>query len=203
MKPFTLIVLTILTTFITGCKQNEMPEPVEGTPAVWIECEINGIPFKMEAGENAVYATAIANDFDVNKREYIFKMDALALKKSFQVSIYNYQFKLGDVYKDMDSTIQPGEIRFLYTSGWPNFNALPSRMFVIYTDLEKSQKYYTIPVYQGIKSYFEIVSVKDVVNDGKKFKMAEIRFSFEVVCPDNQWKLYITNGHGFIPFGQN
>ncbi|HYG15625.1 MAG TPA: hypothetical protein VEC12_07710 [Bacteroidia bacterium] len=202
MKPFIILVLTILTMFLSGCKQNDIPEPVEETPAVWIECEINGMPFKMEAGENAVYATAIANDFDVNKREYIFKMDALALKKSFQISIYNYQHKLGDMYEDLDSTIKPGEGRFLYTSMWPNFKPLPSRMFVIYEDLEKSLKYFTIPIYQGSSSYFEIVSVKDVVNEGKKFKMAEIRFSFELECPDNHWKLWVTKGHGFIPFGQ-
>ena len=202
MKPFIILVLTILTMFLSGCKQNDMPEPVEEKPAVWIECDLNGMPFKMESGENAVYSTAIANDFDLNKREYVFKMDALALKKSFQISIYNHQFKLGDLYEDMDSTIKPGGVRFLYTGDWPRFNVLPSRMFMVYTDLEKSLKYFTIPVYQDSTFYFEIVSVKDVVNEGKRFKMAEIRFSCRLECPDNKWKLYVTNGHGFIPFGQ-
>lgn len=148
MKPFIIIVLTILTTFLAGCKQNELPEPVEETPSVWIECEVNGKPFKMEAGENAVYATSVANNIDSNHREYIFKIDAPSLKKSIQVSVYNYQNKLNSLDDDLDSTVKPGNFKFIYTNMWPVFVVKPSHMVLIYQDYDKSLRYFSASVYQ-------------------------------------------------------
>jgi len=201
MKHYIVIVFALLLG-LSSCKKQELPKPQDGEPIVWIEGKVNNVPFKFTAGENATYANVITHNIDSQSRQFIFKIDAPDFKKSIEISINNWQKTLGDVNSDLASTIQPGVYKFTYSNAFPFIPYRKSEVIFLYNDLAAGVKYYTIPYAQQLSGQFEIVSVKDVEHEGKTYKLAEIKFSCRVKNPYNNWWYDITEGYGFIPFGQ-
>lgn len=197
-----IILVFVALVGLSSCKKNELPIPTEGQPTVWIEGELNGTPFKFTAGENATYASTITHNIDSQSRQFIFKIDVPDYRKSIEISINNWQAVLDNVEKDMDSTIKPGKYKFIYSNAFPFVPYRTSEVIFLYNDKATGIKYYTVPYNQQASAEFEIVSVKNITHEGKKFKLAEVRFTCRVKYPYNNWWYDITNGHGFIPFGE-
>lgn len=195
--------MSFLLVGISSCTKNELPDPIEGTPQVWIEGKVNGIPFKYEAGTNASYAYTIAHNIDSQSRQYIFRINAPELQKSLEISINNGARQLGGVDEDLEKTIVPGSYKFIHSNSFPYVPYRISEIILLYIDHTNQAKYYTVPYNQNsIGAEFKILSVTDKVHDGKHFKMAEISFHCRVKNPSNGFWYDITDGHGFIPFGQ-
>jgi hypothetical protein len=197
-------ILTILLGLMLGlsaCNKNELPQPVAEDPQVWLAGELNGKPFEIKAGINASYATSLTNDFDSVFREFIFKIEAPNTKETIIFNLYD-SFTNYNTAKDiLDNSIKPGSFRFTY-SNTQQFNFAAKDIIVRYINYNSGQIYYSYQYFQNPSASFKIVSVKDVVFDGKPFKMAEVEFNCKLRCPANSWVIHITNGHGFIPFGQ-
>lgn len=202
MKRYIVIVFAVLLGF-SSCTKQDLPKPEEGKPMVWIEGKLNNVPFKFVAGENATYASAITHNIDSQSRQFIFKIDAPDLGKSVEVSINNWQNTLNDIDDDLSNTIIPGVYKFTYSNAFPFVPYKKNEVIFLYNDLTTGLKYYTVPYLQQATAKFEIVSVKDVVYEGKTFKLAEIKFSCRVKYPNSNLWYDVTDGYGFIPFGQN
>ncbi len=195
--------ISLLLTGISSCKKNELPQAVDGKPTVWVEGYVNGVPFKYEAGTNASYANVIAHNIDSQSRQYIFKINAPDLNKSLEISINNGARKLGTVQEDLDKTIQTGTYKFVHSNSFPYVPYRTSEIILLYIDHNTQSKFYTVPYDQNsINSRFEIASVSDVMYNGKRYKVAEIFFHCRVKNPSNGFWYDITDGHGYIPFGE-
>jgi len=198
-----IILIPLLLAGISSCKKNKLPPTIDSKPTVWVEGKINGMPFKYEAGVNANYANVIAHNIDSQSRQYIFKIYVPTLKKTIEISINNGAKKLGSVQEDLDITIQKGMFKFVYSNSFPYIPYRTSEVILLYIDHTTNAKFYTIPYYQSsVNSKFEIVSVNDVIKEGKRYKVAEIFFSCRVKDPNTGFWFDITDGHGFIPFGE-
>lgn len=201
MKRYIVIVFAALLGF-SSCTKQDLPKPEEGKPMVWVEGKLNNVPFKFIAGENATYANTITHNIDSQSRQFIFKIDAPSIGKSIEISINNWQKTLDDIDTDLDNTIRPGVYKFTYSNAFPFIPYKESQVIFLYNDILNNVTYYTIPYLQQATAKFEIVSVKDVEHEGKTFKLAEIKFSCRVKYPYNNFWYDISEGYGFIPFGQ-
>lgn len=204
MKKYIIISFALLLVLGLGsCKKQELPPQVDGEPVVWVEGLVNGFPFKYEAGDNASYATTIAHNIDSQSRQFIFKIDVPSEKISMEISMNNGANTLSEVQEDLDKTIRPGIYNFIYSNSFPTVPYRTSEIILLYHDLKTGSKYYTVPYNQSsVGGKFEIVSVKDYMHEGKRYKLAEISFSCRVKNPFNGFWYEIENGHGFIPFGE-
>jgi hypothetical protein len=197
-----LSILFVCLLTLSACTKKELPQPVEGTPSIWMQCKMNGSPFQLNVGENATYGTNISFT-SANIKQFVFRIDDLNTKKSFEIAINNYTDSVGDTYSDLDKTIKPGKYSFIYTSAFPYFYFNPSEVSVSYSDKINKISFYSMATTQTGDAEFTIVSVKDVVEDGRKYKMAEIKFACTIQYDDgsNIWKYVVTDGHCVIPFG--
>lgn len=202
-KIFYIVLVVILSVGISSCKKNELPPAKEGEPTVWVAGKVNGLPFKFEAGNNAVYANVVSHDIDSQSRQYIFKISAPDLKKSLEISINNGVERLGGVQEDLDKTIKPGSFNYIYSNTFPFVPYKLSEIILSYRDYATNQTFYTAPYSQNsVGAEFKILSVTDKMHNGKRYKMAEISFHCRVKNPSNGFWYDITEGHGFIPFGE-
>ena len=199
MKNTALLTLLLLLAGLSSCKKNELPEPIEGTPVVWVQGELNTIPFKLEAGNEAAFINSTTNVINEYLREFVFTIESPTLKKSLQISIYSSQDTLTALPLDLERTIRPGTYKFAYSNS-SIYMCKNSEVVITYSELNTGHKFNTIPYDQDISGNFEIVAVSDTVHQGTKYKMAEVRFNCNV--KDYLGQTYnITNGHGYIPFG--
>lgn len=199
----TLILSFLLVTIIGGCTKNDLPEAIEGKPTVWIECKINGTYVKFEAGEGLNYACPIVNDGSNGKiRQFTSEIKSAQLQKAIKITINNNQSTTSSMNDDMANTIVPRVYKFSYTNQYPSYLYKMGEIIIDYKDLLTKNHYTTLPYQQGSSGSFEIVSVKDVNHDGVNYKLAEIKFSCLAKNPSNGAMYIITEGHGFLPFGQ-
>lgn len=197
------IFVSLLLVGVSSCKKNELPAAQEGKPTVWVEGKVNNIPFKYEAGENATYGYTIAHNIDSQSRQYIFRINAPELKKSLEISINNGERQLGNVQDDLNKTIKPGSFKFIYSNTFPTIPYKLNEIIFLYIDHSTNSKFYTIPYNQNsVNAEFKILSVSDKTYEGKHYKMAEISFHCRVKDPSTGLWYDITDGHGFIPFGE-
>ncbi len=199
MKNKTLLSLFLILIGLSSCKKNELPEPIEGSPVVWVQGELNTLPFKLEAGNEAAFINTTTNVINEYLREFVFTIESPALKKSLQISIYSSQDTLTALPTDLENTIKPGIYKFAYSNS-SIYMCKNSEVVISYSELSTGHKFNTIPYDQDVSGNFEIVAVTDTMYQGTKYKMAEVRFNCNV--KDYLGQTYnITNGHGFIPFG--
>jgi hypothetical protein len=201
MKLYFPILLVCLLA-LNACTKKELPQPVNGSSTIWMQCKMNNIPFEMNVGQNATYGTNISYINNTYK-QFIFRIDATDLKKSFEVSINNYADTVGNNYNDLEQTIKPGDYSFIHTSAFPFYSFIPNEVGVSYTDKGTKTSFYSMTCYQTSDSKFTITAVKDVVENGKRYKLAEVDFSCTIQYKDgsNVWTYSITDGHCAIPFG--
>lgn len=199
MKNIALHTLLLLLVGLSSCKKNELPEPVASTPVVWVQGELNTIPFKLEAGNEAAFIHTTTNVINEYLREFVFTIESPALKKSLQISIYSSQDTLTALTIDLERSIKPGIYKFAYSNS-SIYMCKNSEVVISYSELNTGHKFNTIPYDQDISGNFEIVAVSDTVHQGTKYKMAEVRFNCNVKNYLGQ-TYNITNGHGYIPFG--
>lgn len=202
MKPTIIILFVLIMLAQAGCKKNELPQPVQETPPVWMECKINGVKFEFKAGINAAYASVFNNTIDTVKGQFIFQLVSPEYHKVIEVAINNYNSTSGNINHDLETTIQPRNYRFLYSNNFPYVNFKPGEVQVYYGDKITGQNYYSGAYPQDSTRYFSITSVKDVEYNGKYYKLAEISFSCMGRNPYNGKKYDITEGRGAIPFGE-
>jgi len=199
-KTILLSLLVIILMGLSACKKNELPEPIEGTPVIWVNGELNALPFKLEAGNNSAFLTTTTNVINDYLREFVFTIESPELKKALQISIYSSQDTLTALPLDLERTIRPGIYKFAYANS-SIYMCKNNEIVLTYTDQNTGQKYNTIPYNQDVSGSFEIVTVTDTIHKGSLYKMAEIRFN--CVVRDSLGQTFsITNGHGFVPFGQ-
>lgn len=202
-RTFYITLFSLLLIGISSCKKNDLPMEEEGAPTVWVEGKLNGIPFRYDAGTNASYGAVVIHDIDAQSRQYIFRINAPELNKSFEVSINNASWTLGDKREDLEKTIIPGSYNFIYSNTFPNIPYRVSEIILAYIDHSTGSKFYTVPYNQNlVGAEFKILSVSDKTYEGKHYKMAEISFHCRVKNPSNGTWYDITDGHGFIPFGE-
>lgn len=199
MKNTIILSLLLILTGLSSCKKNELPQPTEGTPVIWVQGELNTIPFKLEAGNEAAFINTTTNVINEYLREFVFTIESPQLKKSMQISIYSSQDTLTELSIDLERTIKTGNYKFAYSNS-SIYMCKNSEVVVTYSELNTGHKYNTIPYNQDFSGNFEIVAVTDTIYQGTKYKMAEIRFNCNVKDYLGQ-SFNITNGHGYIPFG--
>ncbi len=199
----TLTLSFILIVVFGGCTKNELPKPIEGTPQVWLECKINGNYFKFEAGKDLNFACPIVNDGSNGViRQFTSEIKSAKFQKAIKITINNNQATSPSMEDDMANTIVPRVYKFSYTNQFPTYFYKMGEVIIDYKDLNSQSLYTTLPYPQSGVGSFEIVSVKDVHHEGVNYKLAEIKFSCRAKNPSNGAKYNITEGHGFIPFGQ-
>jgi hypothetical protein len=198
---YILIVLFGLALTLSACNKNELPKPIEEQPQVWLAGSINGNPFDIKAGVNAVYASSYTHTFDSIFREFIFKIDLTGSKEALIFNLYDSFTNYTNPKDILDHSIQPNTYRYTY-SNVQNFNFAAKDIIVRYVNYGASQTYYSYQYFQSPSASFKIISVKDIVFEGKPFKLAEVSFNCKLKCPLNGWLINITDAHGFIPFGQ-
>ena len=203
MRPYILLLFVLVLTSLAGCKKNELPEPVQEIPAVWMDCKINGVKFEFKAGINAVYGSVFNNIIDTAKGQFIFQLVSPEYHKVIEVAINNFNEVNTTVAEDLAKTIQTKTYRYMYSNTFPLLTYKPGEVQVYYGDKATGYDYYSAAYHQDSTRYFSITSVKDVVYHNKHYKLAEVSFSCMVKTPYNNKWYNITEGHGAIPFGEN
>lgn len=207
MSKNNIVKLVLLLSFaftlsFSGCTKKELPEPVEGKPQVWVECNINNVPFKFEVGENYTFGCPVVRDGSGGMiRQFSTVIKSELHQKSIEFLINNHSLKLSSIKEDIEQSIKPGAYKFSYTSQFPYPYKL-GEVIVNYKDLSNQNFYTSLAFPQVSVGHFEILSVKKVESDGFTYKLAEISFSCVAKNPANGHKYEVTDGHGFIPFGQ-
>lgn len=204
MKNYVAILFATLLLF-GACKKTDLPEPQEGTPAIWMKCKMNGFPFEFKVGEQNVFANNfIYTNTSSNIRQFTFRIESLDNKKSVEITFNNYNDTIGDLKSDLTNTLKTGEYRFTYSNSYPVYYFRQSEVIISYTDKEKNYKYSSIPMYQygsSSKANFEVLSVKDALDErGNPCKLAEVKFSCNVKCIDNGNQYIVSDGHAVLPF---
>lgn len=199
MKNIILLSISLFLLGLSACKKNDLPEPINSTPAIWLQAEVNGVPTRLESGENAFYTTTISRMISDNLREFVFYIEAPDLKKSVKITIYSSKDTITPLEDDLNASITPRTYKFAYSnSAW--YLCKNSEVIITYYDHVTGRIYNTIPYNQEISGNFDIVSVTDREFEGITYKMAELNFNCHV--KDYQGNIYnITNGKGMIPFG--
>ncbi len=93
--------------------------------------------------------------------------------------------------------------KFAYSNSFPTLYYRTSEIILVYIDHATNSKFYTVPYNQNsVSAEFEIIAVSDKTYKGKHYKMAEISFKCRVKDHTSGTWYDITEGHGFIPFGE-
>jgi hypothetical protein len=213
MKPYILIFF-LLVLGLNSCKEKEeLPEPVEGKPVIFLEGQIDSFPFKLESGENATFGNAAAYRYIYPSSSdtfmiFYFSMNLVDDKKrvlqTFEITLNNHKEKPGIFEEDLNNTIKPGSYSYAYTdiSSFPNYNFMPSQVTVSFIDYTSGYSYFSLPHWQGGLNKFKILSVKDEYRYGKHYKVAEVEFKIHLRCMSHAPQYYIPlSAKGFIAFG--
>ncbi|KAB2917985.1 MAG: hypothetical protein F9K23_02220 [Bacteroidetes bacterium] len=196
-----LMLLAFALLGLAACTKKELPQPVEETPQIWVKAKIDGVPVEMAAGEGVSYATTIKHNIDSNLTEFVFKINALDNEHGLQITFIDSFNNFGTIEEQLAHSITTGGYKFAYTSSWP-FKLNANEIIVIYNDYRHSEEYYSLYSPQPQWAKFEIQSVKDVIFEGKPFRMAQVAFSCKIRDPFTGWTYTITDGTASIPFGQ-
>lgn len=196
---FVLLAVTLLG--LAACSKKELPEPIEETPQIWVKAKIDGVPVEMAAGQDISYATTIKHNIDSNLTEFVFKINDLGNGHGLQITFIDSFKQFATTAAQLSHSINTGIYKFAYTSSWP-FKLSANEIIVIYNDYNLSEAYYSIYSAQPQWAKFEIESVKDVMFEGKPFRMAQIKFSCKIKDPFTGWNYTITDGTASIPFGE-
>lgn len=186
---------------LAACTKKELPEPIEETPQIWVKAKVDGVPVEMIAGKGVLYATTIKHNIDSNLTEFVFKINDPDNYRGLQITFIDSFRQFATIEDQLSQSITTGGYKFAYTSSWP-FKLNSNEIIVIYNDYKLSETYYSIYSAQPQWAKFEIVSVQDVVFEGKPFRMAQITFSCKIKDPFTGWTYTITDGIASIPFGQ-
>lgn len=198
---YILTILLGLLLALSACKKNELPQPVEEEPKIWLKGNSNGKPFEIKAGVNATYAASLTHDLDTLFREFIFTITLPKTRETLIFNLYDDYISSTSIKDILNATIKPDIFNYIYSEKL-QFNLAPKTVVVRYINDNLGQTYYSYLTAQPQpSSYFKILSVKDVEFEGKPFKLAEVSFSCLLRCPPN-WNIEMTDVHGFIPFGQ-
>lgn len=203
MKFATVLSFSILLLAFSACTKKELPEAIDGKPQVWIECKVNGAPVKFAAGEDYTFGCPIVHDGAAGKiRQFTSEIKSQLHQKAIRVTINNRNANISDMQDDLENTIKTGAYKFSFTNQYPVYLYKLGEVIVDYTDLKDKYMYSSLLYPQVNVGHFEILSVKDVEFEGNRYKVAEISFSCMAQTPSNGAWFNITEGHGFIPFGQ-
>lgn len=197
-----LIVPMLLLLIVSGCNKQELPEPVEGKPQVWMECNINNAPIKFEVDAEMITGCAMVKDGSNSMiRQFSTEIKSETHNVSVEIIINNNNYELSSIEADLKSTVRSRPYKFSYTSQFP-YPYKVGEVIINYRDLSNGHIYTSLAYPQlGSNGSFNIASIKEVESNGKKYLLAEVNFTCKAKNPVTG-KLYtITGGHGFIPFG--
>lgn len=209
MKPYILIFLLLVLGLNSCKKKEELPEPVEEKPALYLEGTINSIPFRLETGINATYGSTAAYKY-INTstkdtfQAFYYTLNIQDKKKnlvaSLEIGVNNYKDRPSGVFEtDLNNTIKKGDYNYDYFS-----SMFPGdiNVSVKYTDYVSGDEYYSPLYFQGSQNKFKILSVKDEYRDGKHYKVVEVMFNAVLPCMYSSPQYYIPlSAKGVIAFG--
>lgn len=199
----TLLILPLmLLLLISGCKKQELPEPNEGKPQVWLSCSLNNTPLKFEVGEDFISGCPLIKDGSNGMiRQFSTEIKSEQHNMSIEIIINNSNYDVTSVEADLAATIRPRPFKFSYTSQFP-YPYKIGEVIINYRNLNNGHIYTSLAYSQlGGNGSFEIVSVKEVESNGKTYLLAEVNFTCKAKNPITGAMNVIANGKGFIPFG--
>lgn len=201
LKTTKLILLLATAVILGSCNKKDLPQPIEETPQIWLECKINNMPYKLEVGEDLNFSKLATITTNNDKRQFISEIESHKYQQAVRITINNFKYSTSSIDDDMNNTIQTGNYNFSFSNNPSSYPFKPQEVIIDYRTCN-SCWYSSLICDQTASGSFEIVSVKDVNYEGKNYKLAEIKFSCAAKNTSNGSYLTITDGHGFIPFGE-